>query len=87
MSDGAEEIRLAAETWAAKRVPLAAKFDTAGLDRFVETNDALARKVIHGLDSQNPDVLSALSELAITGAAILERRKVFVNGQDRTPPR
>jgi hypothetical protein len=85
--NGAEEARLAAETWAARRVSLAGKFSTDGLKEFVGTSEAMARRVIHGIGSQDPEVYDALAELATIAGGVLTRRKVFVNGQDKTPPR
>lgn len=86
-SDSGEEIRLAAETWIARRTSAASGFTAKSLRDFVELSDAMARKVIRAVDSTNPEVYEALAELATVAASVVSRRKVFVDGQDATPPR
>ncbi len=54
------------------------------LREFVEINNALSRRLISELQTQDPDFYDSLVELAVNASRILERRKTFINGQDVT---
>ena len=82
-----EDVRAAIETWVTVRTSLAEKFTQDGLKRFVETSDAQARNLIAALDRRDREFYEGLAELSNVAIGILERRKVFVDGQDATPLR
>lgn len=82
-----DEARSAIETWSALRVSAARNFTHGSLKRFVELSDAQARNLISAMDRTDPDFYDALAELAQVAVGILNRRKVFVNGEDSTPLR
>lgn len=72
------------ETWELRRIPLARSFTKNGMTEFVETQNALTRQLIAGLDRKDPEFWSALLELAQNGARMTAGGKLFADGKDMT---
>ena len=74
----------AVEMWVAKRKPLAEAFTMDGMREFVETHNALTRKLISLTGKFDPDFWSGVLELAQNAATMTTGGKLFVNGRDVT---
>jgi hypothetical protein len=70
--------------WAQKRIPLAAPFTRDGMVGFIETHNALSRKMISLFDRKDPEFFSALLELAQNCSTLVSGGKIFVDKVDRT---
>lgn len=79
------------ETWAIRRETIfnepGMKYNSgsnyASMQRFVETQDALTRKMISILGRQDPLFYSAMYELAQNTDRIIKGGKTFINGQQQ----
>jgi hypothetical protein len=88
MSTEYKELVIIVETWMARRHEYASKWEggsnAASLREFVEAHNAMTRRLVSELQSQNPEFWSALYELAGNAETIIRNRKVFIDGQDVT---
>lgn len=72
------------ETWQARRQPLAVAFSQDGMREFIETHNALTRRLIAVTEKKDPEFWSSFLELAQNASTLVSGGKIFVNGQDRT---
>lgn len=58
--------------------------NAASLREFVEIQNRLSKRFISEFQVQDPDFYSAIVELAMNAQRMIEKGKLFVNGQDRS---
>jgi hypothetical protein len=74
--------------WQIRRLEIASKWQDGAsgrsLNDFVATSNALSRRFLSEMMTQDPLWCSALAELATTAQNMIEGGKIFVDGKDRT---
>ena len=84
MDEQLRELTSVIQTWRERRVGLAGPFNQDGLRRFIETHNALTRRMIRVFDTIDPEFYTALLELTQNASTLVLGGKIVVNKIDRT---
>lgn len=79
-----QEVYDAIEAWQLRRRSLAATFSKDGMREFVETHNAMTRKLISAFGTTDPEFYSSLLELSQNASTMTAGGKLFADKKDVT---